>query len=126
MILGIGCDICNIERIEKVYGKYGKHFVDKYFSEREKKELVCKTKRDAEVLSKKFAAKEALSKAFGTGIAKGVSWCEIEVLHKENGQPYIELKGKTADIANTIGAEKFWVSLSDDYPWAQAFVVIED
>ena len=124
--MGIGCDICNIERIRKVYDKYGKHFVDKYFAESEKKELDSKMERNAEILAKKFAAKEALSKAFGTGIAKGVSWQEIEVLHHENGQPYIELRGKTADFADKFGAEKFWLSLSDDYPWAQAFVIIED
>ena len=125
MILGIGCDICNIERIEKVYAKYGKHFVDKYFAESEKNELDGKTKKNAEILAKKFAAKEALSKAFGTGIAKGVSWREIEVLHHQDGRPYLKLNGNTALVADKIGAEKFWVSLSDDYPWAQAFVIIE-
>ena len=76
-------------------------------------------------LAKRFAAKEAFSKALGTGFNYGLSWVEIEILHNENGKPYICLSGKAAEMAEERKIKNILVSLSDDYPFAQAVVILE-
>ena len=77
-------------------------------------------------MATKFAAKEAFSKALGTGFSNGLVWSEIEVLHYESGKPYLLLSGKALEMAEKMGAKNYLVTLSDDYPWAQAVVIIED
>ncbi len=132
MIVGIGCDIANISRIEDILEKYGTHFTHKIFSKSEMMEMnkrknVSK-KEFASMVAKRFAAKEACSKALGTGFRKGVFWKNIEVKHLISGKPTLKLSGGALLEAQHLcesGNINIHVSMSDDYPWAQAYVVIE-
>lgn len=126
--MGLGCDICNIERIEKVCANFGERFMKNYYSPREREEIEANSdeKKKIEALAMKFAAKEAFSKALGTGFSNGLAWSEIEVLHHESGKPYLLLSGKALAMAEKMGAKNYLVSLSDDYPLAQAVVIIEN
>lgn len=127
MIMGLGSDICNIERIEAAYCRFGKRFVTRWYGLNEQKELPSEKneKRFVAALAKRFAAKEAFSKALGTGFRNGLVWAEIEVLHTEEGKPYISLSGKAEQMAIVKNVKNIFVSLADDYPFAQAVVVIE-
>ena len=125
-IFGIGTDIVNIKRMEKSFKKKGNNFKDRIFS---KNEIVyCdKKKNPYPFYAKRFAAKEALSKALGTGIRKGINFKDIEVSNNYFGKPSIKLKGSTANfLRKKIKAKKYsiYLSLSDDIPWAQATVII--
>lgn len=132
MIIGTGCDLANIERIEHSLNKFASRFLKKIFSENELAELYkrenASPKAFACAVAKRFAAKEACSKALGTGISRGTSWKEIEVFNLPSGRPVLKLSGKTLANLKLLGGGKdcnLWVSLSDDFPWAQAFVIIE-
>ena len=125
-IFGIGTDIVNIKRIERSLKKNGNALKNRIFS---KKEIIyCeKNKNPIPFYAKRFAAKEALSKALGTGIRKGVNFKNIEILNDSLGKPFIELKGSTATfLKNKIKSKKYFIylSLSDDLSWAQATVII--
>ena len=125
-IFGIGTDIVNIKRIDKSIKKYGNKFKSKYFS---KKEIFyCDNKKNpSPFYAKRFAAKEALSKALGTGIRKGIDFKNIEISNNKFGKPSIKLSGSTASyLKKKIKAKKYsiYLSLSDDDPWAQATVII--
>ena len=128
MISGLGSDICNIERIAGSYKRFGERFVNRCFGKKEQAEFPSAEhgKQYAEALAKRFAAKEAFVKALGTGFRYGLRWSEIEVLHEESGKPYILLSGKTLRFAENFGVKKIWVSLSDDYPYTQAVVILEN
>jgi len=125
-IFGIGTDIINIKRMEKSIIKNGISFKNKIFSPKEI--IYCERKKNpSSFYAKRFAAKEALSKALGTGIAKGVNFKDIEVSNNKQGKPSIYLKGNTAKyLKNKIKNKKYYIhlSLSDDEPWAQATVII--
>ena len=126
-ILGIGTDIVSIERIEKSLKKWDEGFLSRLFTEGER--AVCdKRKNRAACYAKRFAAKEACSKALGTGIAKGVRWTDMEVVLDENGAPQMALSGEAAErLLSMIGESsgpQVHLTLSDDYPWAVAFVVL--
>ena len=129
MILGLGSDICSINRIEKVLNKFGDKFVQRWFGVKEQMELAKisdNKERFIASLAKRFAAKEAFAKAMGTGFVKGTAWIDIEVVHHESGKPLLEISGRTEKtFKNLMPDAKVWVSLSDDYPWAQAVVIIE-
>ena len=125
-IFGIGTDIINIKRLEKTLKKNGKGFKNRIFS---KKEINYCEKKDhpASFYAKRFAAKEALSKAMGTGIRKGINFKNIEISNDIYGKPSIKLSGTTASfLKKKIKAKKYsiYLSLSDDAPWAQATVII--
>ena len=125
-IFGIGTDIVNIKRMEKTLKKNSKTYKNKIFS---KSEIIyCEKKKNPFTFyAKRFAAKEALSKALGTGIRKGISFKDIEILNDQYGKPSIKLKGSTANfLKRKIKAKKYsiYLSLSDDAPWAQATVII--
>ena len=125
-IFGIGTDIVNIKRMEKSLRNKNNTFKDKIFS---KKEIIyCDKKNNPySFYAKRFAAKEALSKALGTGIRKGINFKDIEILNDKFGKPFIKLKGSTANfLKKKIKAKKYsiYLSLSDDIPWAQATVII--
>ena len=125
-IFGIGTDIVNIKRMEKSLRNKNNTFKDKIFS---KKEIIyCDKKNNPySFYAKRFAAKEALSKALGTGIRKGINFKDIEILNDNFGKPSIKLKGSTANfLKKKIKAKKYsiYLSLSDDIPWAQATVII--
>ena len=125
-IFGIGTDIVNIKRMEKSIKKNGVVFKNKIFSKNEIN--YCEKKKNPfPFYAKRFAAKEALSKALGTGIRKGINFKNIEVYNDNFGKPSIQLKGSTADfLKKKIKARKYFIylSLSDDKPWAQATVII--
>ena len=125
-IFGIGTDIVNIKRIDRSLKKYGFNFKNKIFS---KKEIIyCEKKKNSSAFyAKRFAAKEALSKALGTGIRKGISLKDIEISNNTVGKPSIILKGNVANyLKKKIKNRKYDIhlSLSDDKPWAQATVII--
>ena len=127
MIVGIGTDIVQIRRIELSIRRWGNKFLNRIFTENERKtaEKLSAEPRMA-YYAKRFAAKEAFSKALGTGIGSLSAWTEIEVIRCENGAPMLNIFGKTAQtLKNTAGDNaKVFVSLSDDGA-ATAFVVIE-
>ena len=125
-IFGIGTDIVNIRRIERSLKKHKFSFKNKIFS---KKEIsYCeKRKNSGAFYAKRFAAKEAFSKALGTGIRKGVNLKNIEITNNVHGKPSIYLKGNLANyLKKKIKCKKYDIhlSLSDDKPWAQATVII--
>ena len=125
-IFGIGTDIVNIRRIEQSLKKHKFSFKNKIFS---KKEIsYCeKRKNSGAFYAKRFAAKEAFSKALGTGIRKGVNLKNIEITNNVYGKPSISLKGNLANyLKKKINCKKYDIhlSLSDDKPWAQATVII--
>lgn len=129
MIIGLGSDICNIERIEKAYRRFGKRFLSRCFGNRELVELKAiesDGKRLIASLAKRFAAKESFVKALGSGFNDGIAWAEIEVVHRANGRPILTVSGKAEIMLKQIAENtNLWLSLSDDYPWAQAVVIIE-
>ena len=125
-IFGIGTDIVNIKRMDVSLKRNGDKFKNNIFSKNEIS--YCeKKKNSAAYYAKRFAAKEALSKALGTGIRKGINFKNIEITNDNFGKPSIELKGTTAAfLKKKIKAKKYSIhlSLSDDIPWAQATVII--
>ena len=125
-IFGIGTDIVNIKRIKKILKNNGTRFKNKIFSESEIN--YCEKKRDpGPFYAKRFAAKEAFSKALGTGIRKGINLKNIIIFNDVYGKPKIKLKGSTYNyFKKKIKSKKYNIhlSLSDDEPWAQATVII--
>ena len=125
-IFGIGTDIVNIRRMEKSLKRHGSKFKNNIFS---KDEITyCEKKKNSGAFyAKRFAAKEAFSKALGTGIRKGVSLKNIEVANNVYGKPFILLKGNLPNyLKKKVKSKKYDIhlSLSDDNPWAQATVII--
>lgn len=128
MILGIGTDLANIDRIAGVLERFGDRFRDRVFTEAE--QAKAERRRDvAGTYAKRWAAKEACSKALGTGLRMGISWKDMAVTNLRSGQPVMHLTGWAAErlAAMTPPGHRaiVHVSLTDDHPWAQAFVVIE-
>ena len=125
-IFGLGTDIVNIKRLEKALKKNNSNFKSRIFSKNEI--LYCEKKNNpAAFYAKRYAAKEALSKALGTGIRKGINFKDIEILNNYSGKPSIKLKGTTENfLKKKIKAKNYsiYLSLSDDLPWAQATVII--
>ncbi|MAR19374.1 holo-ACP synthase [Paracoccaceae bacterium] len=128
MIIGIGTDLANIDRIEATLKRFGDRFRNRVFTELEKSK--AKSRPDeASTLAKRWAAKEACSKALGTGLRMGISWRDMGVINLNTGQPVMKLTGWAEKRLNSLtpkGHKAFvHVSLTDDHPWAQAFVLIE-
>ena len=125
-IFGLGTDIVNIKRLEKILKKKNNAFKIRIFSKNEI--LYCDKKNNPyPFYAKRYAAKEAFSKALGTGIRKGVNFKDIEISNNNHGKPYINLKGETAvTLRKKIKRKRYsiYLSLSDDLPWAQATVII--
>ncbi|MGO4665574.1 holo-ACP synthase [Bosea sp. 2RAB26] len=128
MILGIGSDLCDIRRIEQSLERFGERFTHRIFTEGERAKSDRRATRAASY-ARRFAAKEACSKALGTGLSRGVFWRDMEVVNLPGGQPTMRLTGGAAERLAAmlpLGHEAFvHVSLTDDPPMAQAFVVIE-
>ncbi len=116
----IGIDIIEIARLRRVIGHWGARFLYRVYTEPELK--LCRNKPSS--LASRFAGKEAVMKALGTG-AKGVSWKEIEILAEPSGKPVVRLHGKAQRKAVTLGLDKLAISLSDSKEYAIAFVVGE-
>ena len=128
MILGIGTDLANIDRIQGTLDRFGDRFRNRVFTATE----LAKAARRADeagTLAKRWAAKEACSKALGTGLAMGISWRDMAVTNLRSGQPVMALTGWAADRLAGMTPPGHHavvhVTLTDDHPWAQAFVVIE-
>ncbi len=128
MILGIGTDLANIERIEATLARFGDRFRNRVFTPREQA-TAERRKATAATYAKRWAAKEACSKALGTGLRMGISWKDMGVSNLATGQPVMHLTGWAAERLSAMTPEGYeahvHVSLTDDHPWAQAFVVIE-
>ena len=129
MILGIGSDLCNIERIEKSLERFGEKFEARVFTDIERAKAARRPFTRAGTYAKRFAAKEAFSKAVGTGFKRGVFMKDIGVVNLPTGQPTIAATGgaKARLDAMTPAGHALIVHLTmtDDHPWAQAFVVLE-
>jgi holo-[acyl-carrier protein] synthase len=131
MIIGIGSDLIDIRRIERVIERHGERFLDRIFTEAERAKAERRAKNHRMVVAtyaKRFAAKEACSKALGTGIRRGVWWRDMGVVNLPGGRPTMRLTGGAlARLESMIPAgleARIDLSITDDWPLAQAFVVI--
>ena len=129
MIIGIGNDLCNIERVEKTLARFGERFEKRVFTDVEIA-LARRRRLTAETYAKRFAAKEACAKALGTGVPRrGVHWKHLGVVNLPTGKPPLALTGGAAERLATMmpaGHEAIiHLTITDDYPWAEAQVIIE-
>lgn len=128
MIIGIGTDLCNIERIEKTLERFGDRFKNRVFTPTEQKRAENR-RHIAASYAKRWAAKEACTKALGTGLRMGISWIDMGVSNKKSGQPSLALTGwaakRLASLTPQGYAAHIHLSLTDDHPWAHAMVVID-
>jgi holo-[acyl-carrier protein] synthase len=124
MILGTGIDIIEVARIAASYAKYGDKFVNRILLPDEL--AYCLTHRQpAPFLAARFAAKEAVSKAFGTGIGAQLAWRDIEIRRKETGEPFVLLHGKGGELFAARGAARLLVSLTHTQHYAAATAILE-
>ena len=128
MILGIGTDLANIDRIQRTLDRFGDRFRNRVFTETEQRK--AERRRDiAGTYAKRWAAKEACSKALGTGLRMGIAWKDMAVSNLPSGQPVMHVTGWAAERLREMTPPGhravIHVTLTDDHPWAQAFVVIE-
>lgn len=127
MIIGLGNDMIDIRRIEQSLERFGDRFTDRIFTEIEKARSDRKNQRAASY-AKRFAAKEACSKALGTGFRRGVFWRDMGVINMKSGRPTLALTGGAAAQLERITPNGFDaqidLTLTDDFPWAQAVVII--
>jgi holo-[acyl-carrier protein] synthase len=133
MIIGIGTDLCDIRRIQKTLERFGDRFRDRVFTAIEQERASARSGRGhnaaAGTYAKRFAAKEACSKALGTGLSMGMHWKDMGVVNKRTGEPTLRLTGGAAErlTALTPAGHRpvIHLTMTDEYPYAQAFVVIE-
>ena len=127
MILGIGNDIVDIRRIEKTLARFGDRFLEKVFTDDERRRAFARA-HPANTLAKRFAAKEAMSKALGTGFRSGVHLRDIGVVNAPSGRPTLKLRGGAAKILESLTPPGYTVkidlTLTDEYPLAEAFVIV--
>ena len=128
MIVGIGSDLCNIQRIEKSLERFGDRFLNRVFTEHERAKAASRPHTAAGTLAKRFAAKEAFSKAVGTGFKRGVFMKDIGVVNLPSGAPTLKLTGGARARLDALTPEGHAVdvhlTLTDEYPLAQAFVIL--
>ena len=128
MIVGIGSDLCNISRVEKTLERYGDRFIQRCFTQVEQRKSEGRAQRAASY-AKRFAAKEACSKALGTGLNHGVFWHDMGVVNLPSGKPTMKLTGGAAErLAKLIPAGHeavIHLSITDEPPMAMAYVIIE-
>ena len=128
MIIGLGSDLIDIRRIEKSLEKYGERFTTRLFTDIEQKKSDSRHQRAASY-AKRFAAKEACAKALGTGISRGVFWRDMGVANLPSGKPTMVLTGgaaaRLAEMMPSGHKPAIHLTITDDYPLAQAFVIIE-
>ncbi len=128
MIIGIGSDLCDIRRVEETLERFGQRFIDRCFTPVEQAKSERRTARAASY-AKRFAAKEACAKALGTGMRRGVFWKDMGVVNLKSGQPAMALTGgaakRLAEITPAGHKTVLHLTITDEYPMAQAFVVIE-
>ena len=128
MIVGIGSDLCNIERIERSLDRWGDKFLNRVFTDTERAKAAKRPLTIAGTLAKRFAAKEAFSKAVGTGFKRGVHMKDIGVVNLASGQPTLQLAGGAKARLDALAPEghaiDIYLTMTDDHPWAQAFVIL--
>ena len=128
MILGIGSDLCDIRRIEASLTRFGERFTHRVFTEGERAKCDGRAARAASY-ARRFAAKEACAKALGSGIAQGVFWRDMEVVNLVGGKPTLRLTGgarqRLAELTPRGFEARLHITLTDEPPLAQAFVMIE-
>lgn len=129
MIIGLGSDLCNIDRIQNSLDRFGERFENRVFTEVERAKARKRPFTIAGTYAKRFAAKEAFAKAVGTGFRRGVFMKDIGVVNARSGAPTLALSGGAKDRLNDLipaGHDiAIHLTLTDDHPWAQAFVIIE-
>ena len=129
MIVGLGSDLCNIERIQNSLDRFGDRFTHRVFTDVERAKAERRPFTRAGTYAKRFAAKEAFAKAVGTGFARGVFMRDIGVVNLPGGAPTLALTGGAKarlDAMIPAGhAVRVHLTLTDDHPWAQAFVILE-
>lgn len=127
MILGIGNDLCDIRRIEKTIARFGDRFLNRVFTQEERRRAFARAK-PASTFAKRFAAKEAMTKALGTGFRFGVHFADIGVVNAPTGRPTLALTGGAARHLASITPEgydaRIDLTLTDEYPLAEAVVII--
>lgn len=128
MILGIGNDMIDIRRVEKTLARHGSRFTERIFTSVERIKSDGRKNRVASY-AKRFAAKEACAKALGTGISRGVWWKDMGVVNLPSGKPTMELTNNAKRFLEKMTPEGhkaiIHLTITDDFPWAQAFVIIE-
>ena len=128
MILGVGSDIIDIRRIEQTLERFGDRFIHRVYTETERAKAERRPRERAATYAKRFAAKEACSKALGTGLKRGVFWRDMGVVNLPSGQPTMRLTNGAARRLEQLTPEGYvphiHVSLTDDYPLALGFVII--
>ena len=128
MIVGIGSDLCNIERIQKSLDRWGERFLNRVFTDTERAKAEQRPFTRAGTLAKRFAAKEAFSKAVGTGFKRGVHMKDIGVVNAASGQPTIVATGGARARLDALAPDghaiDIHLTMTDDHPWAQAFVIL--
>jgi holo-[acyl-carrier protein] synthase len=128
VIVGIGSDLTDIRRIQATLDRFGDRFIDRIFTPLERERSLRKADAAAS-FAKRFAAKEACAKALGTGMRRAVFWRDMGVVNLRSGQPTLALTGGAAlQLGRLVPAARkavIHLSLTDDHPYAQAFVIIE-
>jgi holo-[acyl-carrier protein] synthase len=129
VIIGLGSDLCNIERIQNSLNRFGERFTNRVFTDVENAKAARRPHTQAGTYAKRFAAKEAYSKAVGTGFKRGVFMKDIGVVNATSGAPTLALTGgaaaRLAELTPAGHMVSIHLTLTDDHPWAQAFVIIE-
>ena len=129
MIVGLGSDLCNIDRIAKSLERFGTRFEQRVFTDIERAKADRRPFTKPGTLAKRFAAKEAFSKAVGTGFKRGVFMRDIGVVNARSGAPTLALTGgaaaRLAEMTPAGHEMRIHLTLTDDHPWAQAFVILE-
>ena len=127
-IIGIGSDLCNIDRIQSSLDRFGERFTNRVFTETERAKAEGRPLTRAGTYAKRFAAKEAFSKAVGTGFKRGVFMRDIGVVNRPSGEPTLHLTGGAKERLDAMVPEgqsaRIHLTMTDDYPFAQAFVII--
>ena len=128
MIVGIGSDLCNIERIQASVDRFGERFLARVFTDIERAKAASRPLTMAGTLAKRFAAKEAFSKAVSTGFKRGVFMKDIGVVNAPSGAPTLHLTGGARARLDALAppghAVEVYLTMTDDHPWAQAFVIV--
>lgn len=123
MVKGIGTDLVEIARFQRSLDQHGDRLASRILTDSEFEEFKSNA-RPAEYLAKRFSVKEAVSKALGTGISKGLSWQDIELKHRDSGQPYVVLYRKALAMLEHLGGQEVFISLSDEAGLVSAFAVM--
>jgi len=126
MVLGLGTDLVEIERVQRSIDRFGERFLHRVFTEGEIAYCQRKKNHSAESFAARFAAKEAGAKALGTGISRGVGWREIEVRREPGERPRLHFSGRAAERAAAMGVRNVQLSLTHSREVSMAVVTVED